>query len=52
MFKAINGLGAVGKVDAMITDNTNTALAVTFGVCSLLAGVRTASNSFYDLLIN
>lgn len=39
MFNAINGLGAVGKADATITDNANTALAVTFAVCSLLAGV-------------
>jgi len=44
MFNAINGLGAVGKADATITDNANTALAVTFGVCSLLGGVRAASN--------
>lgn len=39
MFNAINGLGAVGKADATITDNANTALAVTFAVCSILAGV-------------
>lgn len=38
MFNAINGLGAVGKADATITDNANTALAVTFAVCSILAG--------------
>ena len=39
MFNAINGLGAVGKADATITDNANTALAVTYAVCSILAGV-------------
>ncbi|CAK9871081.1 unnamed protein product [Sphagnum jensenii] len=38
MFNAINGLGAAGKSDPTITDNANTALAVTFAVCSLLAG--------------
>lgn len=38
MFNALNGLGAVGKADATITDNANTALAVAFAVCSLLAG--------------
>ncbi|KAG6554004.1 hypothetical protein Mapa_004921 [Marchantia paleacea] len=38
MFNAINGLGAAGKADATTTDNANTALAVTFAVCSLLAG--------------
>ncbi|CAM6093608.1 unnamed protein product [Calypogeia fissa] len=40
MFNAINGLGAVGKTasDAQVTDNANTALAVTFATCSLVAG--------------
>ncbi|KAL3685999.1 hypothetical protein R1sor_004021 [Riccia sorocarpa] len=38
MFNAINGLGAVGKADATTTDNANTALAVTFATCSLIAG--------------
>ncbi|KAL2654037.1 hypothetical protein R1flu_022165 [Riccia fluitans] len=38
MFNAINGLGAVGKTDATTTDNANTALAVTFATCSLIAG--------------
>lgn len=40
MFNALNGLGAAGKADATTTDNANTALAVTFAVCSILAGVR------------
>ncbi|CAM6092097.1 unnamed protein product [Calypogeia fissa] len=38
MFNALNGLGAAGKADAKVTDDANTALAVTFAVCSLLAG--------------
>jgi hypothetical protein len=39
MFNGINGLGAVGKANATITDNTNTTLAVTLVVCSILAGI-------------
>jgi hypothetical protein len=39
MFNGINGLGAVGKANATITDNTNTALVVTLAVCSILAGI-------------
>jgi hypothetical protein len=39
MFNGINGLGTVGKANATITDNTNTTLAVTLVVCSILAGI-------------
>lgn len=47
MFNALNGLGAAGKADATTTDNANTALAVTFAVCSILAGVRIFWCSFH-----
>ncbi|KAI8381564.1 major facilitator superfamily domain-containing protein [Radiomyces spectabilis] len=36
MFNALNGMGGAGKADRTATDNANTALAITFTICSLI----------------
>ncbi|KAI8987050.1 major facilitator superfamily domain-containing protein [Pilobolus umbonatus] len=36
MFNALNGMGAAGQADSKATNDANTALAVTFTICSLL----------------
>ncbi|RCH84925.1 hypothetical protein CU097_005525 [Rhizopus azygosporus] len=36
MFNALNGMGGAGQADPKVTNDANTALAVTFTVCSLI----------------
>ncbi|CAO0800123.1 unnamed protein product [Mucor circinelloides] len=36
MFNALNGIGGAGQADAKTTNDANTALAVTFTICSLI----------------
>jgi hypothetical protein len=36
MFNALNGMGGAGQADTKVTNDANTALAVTFTVCSLV----------------
>ncbi|KAI9270848.1 major facilitator superfamily domain-containing protein [Sporodiniella umbellata] len=36
MFNALNGMGAAGQWDSKLTNDANTALAVTFTICSLV----------------